>query len=727
MDDELLQLGSLMWRASWQGAILAVVVLALIALLGRWLTPAWRYGLWLVVLARLALPVVPTASWSVWRLTDAIPVNASIATPVVATSENAFYKQEFVSAINQQVPVTDLFTAATQPFNWTMTMMWLWLFGSIVGISWFTITWLRLRRQISASSAIVDPRVEATLISAAKTAGLSRVPSLREIPTIAGPAAFGVLHPVILLPQGLAEHLSDQELNDALLHECTHLRRHDVAAVWLATATLCLHWWNPIAWMSLRRLRAAQEIACDAAVLRLTAPNQHHHYATSIVRLAAFAAGLPHHHLTARASGARRELLERITMIHHPTTPTRRLLTTGALLTMTMAGLVLLDAPPRIVSAEPQPITPVTTPQPNDDVHAKVPPQTPKPTLVNPTSKPFLGVTVDENGANFDPNQGLPVNTVIPGSTAATIGIEVGDLLLTFNGAKLTSLDELNAAIGKIKVDDEISIELTRKIFNKLMKKTVKGPISVRPQVASIDMARLREEELTLRRLQEERKFELENVKPAKKEAPAKFISGVVAAVRLNPQGQQDLVMLTLAKGDQVEAGVEFTISRGNEYIVRVRVEKTMGDMAACRVIQDSWNENRNQIQKDDQATNTLATAKRAQIISFTDDVTEAERESVMKRLQQRVDLILNGTNGTKSAQLDEILQPLFALTGLSYTIAGEGLRQEILTIHLVDESLETALSAIARLLNLRYDYTNGILHVMTKEIPSNNIKTVDG
>ena len=141
-------------------------------------------------------------------------------------------------------------------------------------------------------------------------------------------------------------------------------------------------------------------------------------------------------------------------------------------------------------------------------IAGEAPPLTPKPTVVNPASKPFLGVNVDENGSNFDPNQGLPVTTVIPGSTAAVMGIEVGDLLLTFNGAKLTSQDELKVAIGKTKVGDEITLEVTRKNFDVLVKKTFKGPITVRPQVASItaDLARLREETLALRKLQEERK-----------------------------------------------------------------------------------------------------------------------------------------------------------------------------------------------------------------------------
>jgi chromosome segregation ATPase len=86
----------------------------------------------------------------------------------------------------------------------------------------------------------------------------------------------------------------------------------------------------------------------------------------------------------------------------------------------------------------------------------------------------------------------------------------------------------------------------------------------------------------------------------------ASFLQAVVAAVRNNPQGQQDLVMLTLGKGDKVEEGVEFIIFRGNSYVVRVRAEKVLGDMVACRVIPDSWNSNQLQIQQGDLAQNRL-------------------------------------------------------------------------------------------------------------------------
>ena len=84
------------------------------------------------------------------------------------------------------------------------------------------------------------------------------------------------------------------------------------------------------------------------------------------------------------------------------------------------------------------------------------------------------------------------------------------------------------------------------------------------------------------------------------------FLQAVVAAVRPNPQGQQDLVMLTIGKGDKIEEGVEFIIFRGNQYIVKVRAEKVLNDIVACRVIPESWNSNHLQIQQGDLAQNRL-------------------------------------------------------------------------------------------------------------------------
>ncbi len=85
-----------------------------------------------------------------------------------------------------------------------------------------------------------------------------------------------------------------------------------------------------------------------------------------------------------------------------------------------------------------------------------------------------------------------------------------------------------------------------------------------------------------------------------------KFLQGVVAAVREGADGKQDIVMLTIGKGEKVEEGVEFIIYRGSDYVVKVRADRVMNDMVSCRVIQDSWNTKGLKIQQNDLASNRL-------------------------------------------------------------------------------------------------------------------------
>ena len=68
-----------------------------------------------------------------------------------------------------------------------------------------------------------------------------------------------------------------------LAHELAHVRRRDHLVRWLEWLACTVFWWNPIAWWTRRRLRAAGEICCDALVVNTfgCAPRD---YARSLVR-----------------------------------------------------------------------------------------------------------------------------------------------------------------------------------------------------------------------------------------------------------------------------------------------------------------------------------------------------------------------------------------------------------------------------------------------------------
>jgi TonB family protein len=101
------------------------------------------------------------------------------------------------------------------------------------------------------------------------------------------PLAWGILRPLILLPQSATEWPADR-LRSVLLHEATHHRRHDLLAQAIAQLACCAYWFHPLAWLALARQRAEREHACDDAVLRHGVPA--HDYAEHLVEAARSAA-----------------------------------------------------------------------------------------------------------------------------------------------------------------------------------------------------------------------------------------------------------------------------------------------------------------------------------------------------------------------------------------------------------------------------------------------------
>ncbi len=65
--------GPLVLRASWQAAILALVVVLLVRSLGERISPRWRYLLWSVVVIRLLLVAAPASPWSAFNLVRLSP------------------------------------------------------------------------------------------------------------------------------------------------------------------------------------------------------------------------------------------------------------------------------------------------------------------------------------------------------------------------------------------------------------------------------------------------------------------------------------------------------------------------------------------------------------------------------------------------------------------------------------------------------------------------------
>ena len=234
-----LKLLNLSISASW----LVLVVLVLRLVLKR--APKWvDVLLWGMVALRLMLP------FSIESALSLIP-SAETVSPEVVQFDPAPTITSGVTIIDNAVnpSLSESFAAAplasVNPlYVWTYLAGWVWLIGLAAMLLYALVSYLRLRRRVSASIPLWE-----------------NVYVCDEVPS---PFILGIVHPRIYLPSALDE----AQRGSVLSHERAHLARRDHWWKPLGFALLAVYWFNPLLWLAYTLLCRDIELACDERVLR---------------------------------------------------------------------------------------------------------------------------------------------------------------------------------------------------------------------------------------------------------------------------------------------------------------------------------------------------------------------------------------------------------------------------------------------------------------------------
>jgi VWFA-related protein len=136
-----------------------------------------------------------------------------------------------------------------------------------------------------------DLRRVRAAVRASVPAGAWQGVEVRAAPGLFEPAVAGFRRPVLLLPEGIAERLTEAELEAVLAHELCHIRRRDNLTASTHMLVEALFWFHPAAWWIGARLIQERERACDEEVLGLG--NEAATYARAIVNVCKWYAETP--------------------------------------------------------------------------------------------------------------------------------------------------------------------------------------------------------------------------------------------------------------------------------------------------------------------------------------------------------------------------------------------------------------------------------------------------
>lgn len=302
-------------QMSLSAALMIVAIIILRALTIERFPKKTFLVLWWIALLRLLIPfsipsVMSIYSWispdvpkAVHQEVQEITESQSTSEPVLKIPseilQNASPQEDAVSVVPEQtrsevvenstqfemtpIPDTDIEYVEVKPSKFFSEIFFdmlpvIWGIGIGVIAAFFGINYWKGVREFRMSLPVENEFVNEWLSSHQ----LRRNITIHQYDCIHTPLTYGIFRPVILLPkESLEQSLST--LNFILTHEWVHIRRFDCVTKILLTATLCIHWMNPLVWVMYLLFNRDIELSCDETVLHLLGRNRRSDYALALI------------------------------------------------------------------------------------------------------------------------------------------------------------------------------------------------------------------------------------------------------------------------------------------------------------------------------------------------------------------------------------------------------------------------------------------------------------
>ena len=290
--------------------ILILAVIALRYLLRGRISLRLQYALWLLVLARLLIPVsFGSTDLSVMSVVEKAPAVQAVESvrhvDAVWQTSNGFVQGHPIGgAANNTVTLAEpsapegQFHRMTGALTARKVLLPLWWCGAGVTLLVFLAVNLRFSRRLRKSRRPLAVEGAALPVYVARE---------RAVPCL-----FGLFRPAIYVT---AETAADPELlRHTVAHETTHFRQGDHLWAMLRTLCLALHWWDPLVWWAAKLSRQDGELACDEATVRTLGETERAAYGRTLIRMACGRGASPL--LTATTmDGGKTSLHERIVLL----------------------------------------------------------------------------------------------------------------------------------------------------------------------------------------------------------------------------------------------------------------------------------------------------------------------------------------------------------------------------------------------------------------------------
>lgn len=286
---------------SLSGTLIGILILCLRPLTKRFFSKRWNYYVWIVMVARLLLPIslginltgALFAAGSAWRSDRA----AGLIREEVINEENSLGGEitdsaemmkpagmveplDAVEPVGMPEPVekAESVSFVNSGRQSLFSYLWMvWLFGVILAACIKGNDYRNFAAYVKAGrQEIGEGRIRELADELSQKLGIRKRVKVYESPLVSGPILIGLWNPCMILPKDICSadgYDKDMAAQDdvvlVLHHELIHCKKKDLWYKWLYQAVLCIHWFNPVLYLIGRTLNMDCELACDEAVMKI--------------------------------------------------------------------------------------------------------------------------------------------------------------------------------------------------------------------------------------------------------------------------------------------------------------------------------------------------------------------------------------------------------------------------------------------------------------------------
>jgi HEAT repeat protein/beta-lactamase regulating signal transducer with metallopeptidase domain len=220
--------------------------------------PKWQMALFTI--AQTPAPAAEPAPMPVAALPAPGEIHAPRLGRADATPSNG------ATASNSATTSTSAGRTILPDLSWHAALAGVWMLGALAILGRIVAGLIAVRFLSRRTQLITDaPWLPMAMDIADEMGVSSRLRFLRS-GRASMPVAAGIFTPSVIMPAD-ADSWSESRLRVVLLHELAHVKRRDCLTHILAQAACAFYWFNPLAWLAVKRARAERERACDDLVL----------------------------------------------------------------------------------------------------------------------------------------------------------------------------------------------------------------------------------------------------------------------------------------------------------------------------------------------------------------------------------------------------------------------------------------------------------------------------